>query len=114
MAPGAPLYAAMQEEERPKEGSLHSTGAVQPGGVVAFTCTAILLSGVCTFSQAGLSLLGRIFESSIWRRHMGTREESQRAYYCEGWHCACTCGSADSLHCGLRDPIRSLRRASSP
>src|SRR5450759_3338169 len=34
-------------------------------GVVAFTCTVILLSGVCASRQPVLSLLGRIFNSSI-------------------------------------------------
>jgi hypothetical protein len=33
--------------------------------VVAFTCTVILLSGVCAPRQLALSLLGRIFNSSI-------------------------------------------------
>jgi hypothetical protein len=33
--------------------------------VVAFTCTVILLSGVCAPRQLALSLLGRIFNSPI-------------------------------------------------
>jgi hypothetical protein len=33
--------------------------------VVAFTCTVILLSGVCAPRQHALSLLGRIFNSPV-------------------------------------------------
>ena len=34
-------------------------------GVVAFTCTVILLGGVCSFRQLALSLLGSIFNSPL-------------------------------------------------